>query len=332
MKGRHKPIRAVLCATALVSGLFIARVWPNNRESSDFPVDTREIVLPADGVSTETVRMGAAGVSVRIVEGGRRMRIAATRTEAGDSLVTVRAGVLPGDAAIEARADGFKTQRIPVRLLPDDADSFGDGTPDYLRLDGPDAQAFREWFALLAETAYAMPAERRPAEIADCAALLRFAYREALREHDGAWASGFNFEELPGGASVEKYHYPFTPLGAGLFRVHDGTFAQFADAQTLRRYNTHFIGRDPGAARQGDLLFYRQDAARMPDHAMIYLEKSPLQSGGPWAVYHTGPSDADPGEMRRPTIADLLNHPEPRWRPTAANEYFLGVFRWNILR
>jgi uncharacterized protein YfaT (DUF1175 family) len=36
--------------------------------------------------------------------------------------------------------------------------------------------------------------------------------------------------------------------------------------------------------------------------------------------------------MRRVTLAELLNHPSPRWRPVTGNSNFLGVYRWNILR
>jgi uncharacterized protein YfaT (DUF1175 family) len=31
-------------------------------------------------------------------------------------------------------------------------------------------------------------------------------------------------------------------------------------------------------------------------------------------------------------LADLLHHPDPRWRPEPSNPNFLGVYRWNILR
>jgi uncharacterized protein YfaT (DUF1175 family) len=51
-----------------------------------------------------------------------------------------------------------------------------------------------------------------------------------------------------------------------------------------------------------------------------------------YVVYHTGPDGKNPGEMRRMTLADLLNHPSPKWRPVPGNDNFLGVYRWNILR
>jgi uncharacterized protein YfaT (DUF1175 family) len=49
-------------------------------------------------------------------------------------------------------------------------------------------------------------------------------------------------------------------------------------------------------------------------------------------VYHTGLLGGGPGEIRRPTVEELLRHPSPRWRPNVGNGNFLGVYRWNILR
>jgi uncharacterized protein YfaT (DUF1175 family) len=142
---------------------------------------------------------------------------------------------------------------------------------------------------------------------------------------------------------VEKFIYPRTALGAGLFRVRpgpfvpanltDGAFAQFADAQTLQQLNSHRVTRDIRLAQPGDLLFYRQIEQDMPFHAMLYLGRSHFEaSRANWIVYHTGPLGGGKGEIRRPTVEELLRHPSPRWRPNVGNGNFLGVFRWNILR
>jgi uncharacterized protein YfaT (DUF1175 family) len=142
---------------------------------------------------------------------------------------------------------------------------------------------------------------------------------------------------------VSKYAYPRTPLGAALFRVRPGpfrvedlrggAFAQFADAQTLQRYNTRFLTRDVRLAKPGDLLFYRQLSQSQPFHAMIFLGTSTVEPGREqYVVYHTGPIRGEPGELRRPSLGQLFHHPEPRWRPAAGNGNFLGVYRWNILR
>jgi uncharacterized protein YfaT (DUF1175 family) len=97
----------------------------------------------------------------------------------------------------------------------------------------------------------------------------------------------------------------------------------------LQRLNTHSVGRDPARAMPGDLLFFRQESGRLPFHSMIYLGASTFErDGARYVVYHTGPG----GEMRRLTTDELLQFPEPEWRPRASNPVFLGVYRWNILR
>ncbi len=208
------------------------------------------------------------------------------------------------------------------------ADSYEDGMPDFARLDSAaDRQAFRRWFTFLAEQQFLRDTADLPAEVRDCAGLVRFAYREALRKHDGRWVEELKLTDVPPATNVAKYVYPFTPLGPNLYRVRPGpfqpedltggAFAQFADAQTLMLHNTYQVDR----AAPGDLLFYHQPHQSQPFHVMISL--------GEAVVYHTGDT---PGEIRRPTLEELRHHPEPRWRPVAGNPYFLGVYRWNILR
>jgi uncharacterized protein YfaT (DUF1175 family) len=223
-------------------------------------------------------------------------------------------------------------------------DRFGDGTPDFLRLTDPaDQLAFRQWFTEIADYQAVRPRADVPAEINDCASLLRYAYREALKRHDDTWfaATGLEVAALPG--EIRAWRYPETALGAGLFRVRSGSFepadlsngafAQFADAKTLVELNAYFVSRDVRAARPGDLLFYRQFGQSSPWHSMIVTRIG----GQPAVVYDTGPDHThhgrgQAGELRRVTLAELLDHPQPQWRPTPANPNFLGVYRWNILR
>ncbi len=217
-------------------------------------------------------------------------------------------------------------------------DSYGDGTPDLLRLHTADDQrAFRSWFTELAGRAARLPPEKLPSEISDCSARLRYAYREALRKHDEVWLAAQGDECGFAIPSVRQYQYPETPLGAALFRVRpgsfvpadleDGSFAQFADARTLMTLNTHFVGRRVGAARPGDLLFYRQLEQNSQYHSMIVAGQH-----ADTVVYHTGPIGSAKGEMRVVAMEDLLHHPDARWRPLPENSNFLGVYRWNILR
>jgi len=223
-------------------------------------------------------------------------------------------------------------------------DRFGDGTPDFLRLESQsDRQTFRRWFTDIAEYQALRADGGLPAEVSDCSALLRYAYRNALRKHDLAWMEETGLGRL-GSGSLEKYWYPYTPLGANLFRVRPGplrandagAFAEFADAFTLKERNAFFVSRDVRQARPGDLLFYRQLGQHSPYHSMVFVGQSRLlPEGEDVVVYHTGPDAAinrGKGEMRRATLAELLKHPDARWRPVQGNRNFLGVYRWNILR
>ncbi len=182
-------------------------------------------------------------------------------------------------------------------------------------------EAFRLWFCWLAESVYFM--KRPPVEVKDCSSLLRFAYREALRAHTAEWARQWGYEWLP------PYPDPRT-AAAPLFRVGDEA-RHFADARHLMRFNTRKVGQRVEEAMPADLLFFRA-AEGETWHAMAYLGRSRFEeSPEKYVVYHTGPEGKWAGEVRRPSIRQLLAHPEPRWRPVEGNLHFLGVFRWNLL-
>lgn len=253
-----------------------------------------------------------------------------------------RAGVLPGTVTVNVSGRIAKPVALAIASLPEYRDTFGDGTPDFLRLDSAsDRQAFRHWFTLIAER-QAFRGPRLPREINDCAALLRYSYREALRAHSAEWAAAVQLDAAPAAPDVAKYQFPYTPVGSRLFRLNrarfssadlsDGTFAEFADAKTLVLANAHFVSRDVRSALPGDLLLYRQFEQRSPFHTIIFVGPGNFGPGDEWVVYHTGPNGSWPGEMRRVPLSSLLNHPDPRWRPVPGNRNFLGVYRWNILR
>jgi hypothetical protein len=204
----------------------------------------------------------------------------------------------------------------------------------YPRLDSAaDREAFRGWFTFLAEAQYYQPARELPREINDCAGLIRFAYRESLREHDGGWAGEAGLAVAPPFPSVRQFQYPRWSWGANLFAVGGGELRAFADAETLRRHNTHLVSRGMAGARPGDLLFFRQLDRNMPFHVMVYVGPSHFErERQAFVVYHTGPVGNQKGEVRHPTVAELTRHPQPRWRPLEGNSNFLGVYRWNILR
>ena len=250
------------------------------------------------------------------------------------------------------RPNPYRIERLPANsnsnpasgalnraFLPPWTDHFADGTPDFLRLTDPaDQAAFRQWFTLIADYQAVRPKADVPAEITDCASLLRYAYREALKRHDDTWflSTGIEVVALPG--EIRAWRYPETPLGASLFRVrpgsfqpgdiNNGAFAQFADAKTLVERNAYFVSRDVRQAQPGDLLFYRQFGQSSPWHSMIVTRIA----GQPAVVYDTGEDHGKAGELRRVLLPELLDHPQPQWRPLPGNPNFLGLYRWNILR
>jgi uncharacterized protein YfaT (DUF1175 family) len=319
-----------LCLDALVAC--------HQRRALPLIIDEHSVTLAADGRLHRAVHMHLAherhlkpedislsGVNGRVLSDGE------------GAIVQLASPVNPGYRMVLLDYEGGRSS-IAIRFEPDASDYFGDGTPEFLRLhSAADRLAFRAWFATLAEAAATLRPGRLPAEIGDCAALLRWCYRGALHAHDAAWQGSQPFEALPPLSSVQQYTYPLTPLGAGIFRVRSGayiaadasndSFAQFADAKTLMRFNTHFVTRDVRAARPGDILFFRQLEQNSPFHSMILTG-----TADNWAVYHTGPIGNESGEVRRVSLGDLLRHPDRRWRPLADNSNFLGVYRWNILR
>lgn len=196
--------------------------------------------------------------------------------------------------------------------------------------DATDRSAFRSWFVLLAELQF----EQRAEEVTDCAALVRFAYREAMREHTPEWARRVRLPFTPTFPDVRSRPRA-TPEGWPLFRVAagmPGTFAEFADARTLVRLNARPIGRDTRALQPGDLLYFHQPSQTQPDHLMVFVGRSIFDpEHADWVVYHTGPLDGGPGEVRKVRLRDLDQHPSPRWRPLTSNGQFVGVFRLAVL-
>lgn len=302
-------------------------------------VKTDGLTFPADGAFHPVAHVQLAGGGpIRTAEltvTGSPSRL--LEDSNSERVVEVQAPVNAGPVHLQVRYRTTRTS-LDLNFLPDTTDRFGDGTPDLLRLhSSADQTAFRMWFADLADRAASLPPDRLPKEINDCAALLRWAYRNTLHAHDEAWLSTMPIDGLPTFASVSQYVYPNTPIGTGLFRVRsgpyapidpqNGSFAQFADAKTLWQWNSFFVTRNVLAARPGDLLFFRQLEQNSPYHSMIVTG-----AAHDWAVYDTGPIGKEAGEVRRVALEDLLHHPDIRWRPILENANFLGVYRWNILR
>ncbi len=343
----HSGARRWLSVACILALLVLFAVASRRQTAPIISIRLAESTLPADGTSSTSLEVqspnrGSLQHLQLYTTDLHRLRIEELNINGDHARATLIAGVVPGMAGIEARLSNGAVTRAELELVLDRTDSEADGTPDFLRLASEaDRQAFRRWFAFIAEAQFFQQPDT-PAELKDCAGLLRVSFQEALRTHSSSWALGLHLRSAAEVPDVKQYEFPFTPLGSSVFRtrpgqfhardLHDGTFADFADANTLRRYNTHLVSRDIRLARRGDLLFYRQFGQRSPYHAMIFLDRSQFEEGpDSYVVYHTGPIGNAAGEIRRPTVGELLRHPDPRWRPVPDNPAFLGVYRWNIL-
>ena len=232
--------------------------------------------------------------ATRILRPARRLRISVSLLVAAGGLCTVMSATAPAQ----------------VRLL-----------------DESDRDAFRSWFTFLADAEFYRPT----ADVVDCAALVRHAVREALKAHTPEW---YRSADLPAAAPFPdvRGRPAGGPGGLPLFLVGSGRYAEFADARTIVTRNARLIGRALAAARPGDLLYFRQGSQAAPDHLMVYVGPSRFEAGAvDWVVYHTGPLDGRPGEVRKARLADLVRHPSAHWRPLPHNAAFVGIFRLDWL-
>jgi uncharacterized protein len=230
--------------------------------------------------------------------------------------------------------------------LPD-ADGDNDGLPDRAELHTyNDRENFRRWFTGIAEMQFYQMSAAWNESQRDCAGLVRFAWREALRPHDRVWLRrmGGGYEAFA--PDVAAYTLKDSPLGEKLFRTAPGAFraddlqdasrfSEFADAHALKEFNAEFVARDRARAQPGDLLFFFQPfAQRYPYHVMIFLGPAREQGAGApdWVVYHTGASPTDKGTVKKVRLAVLDGHPDRRWRPLPTNRHFLGFYRLKILQ
>ena len=234
----------------------------------------------------------------------------------------------------------------PVTAPPSLDDEDGDGFPNAMELtSASDRESFRKWFTALAEMQFYQLSDAWNVEQRDCAGLVRFAMREALRTHDRLWFQkmGAGYEAIA--PDVQAVKLEKSMLGEKLFRIDfgvfkksdipDNKFSEFADARTLKTYNATYISRDRRHAEPGDLLFYEQAfAQRFPYHVMIFLGNARQSNEGAndWVVYHTGSSPDAAGTLKKVRLSVLDQHPDKRWRPVENNKNFLGFYRLKILQ
>jgi uncharacterized protein len=224
-------------------------------------------------------------------------------------------------------------------------DSDNDGLPDGAELYSfADRDNFRRWMTSIAEMQFYRLSDEWNTSQRDCAGLIRFSWREALRPHDRLWFQrmGPGYEGFA--PDVRAYTLTTGPLAERLFRTAYGsfkesdlagkTFSEYADARTLKNYNVVFVSRDRRQAQPGDLLFFQQPwVQKFPYHVMLFLGRARVASEGAadWVVYHTGAAPEEGGTVKKVRLAVLDEHPDKRWRPVESNRNFLGFYRLKIL-
>jgi len=225
-------------------------------------------------------------------------------------------------------------------------DSDSDGIPDFAELKTyEDRESFRDWFTAIAETQFYQLSDQWKREQRDCAGLVRFAMREALRHHDRAWFQRMGPAYDPVAHDVKGFDLDNNQLGEKIFRAdfgsfksgdeRTGKFSEFADGRTLKNFNVTFVSRDRREAVAGDLLFYYQPwVQKFPFHVMVFLGAPRVAPNGQrdWVVYHTGSTATDDGAVKKVELSVLDKHPDPRWRPVESNKNFLGFYRLKILQ
>jgi len=224
-----------------------------------------------------------------------------------------RTGAIEGAPALKRQGSGVRgpgsefTSATTSSSKAELIDSDNDGVPDVVELRTyQDRDSFRRWFTSIAENQFYRLSDQWNDEQRDCAGLARFAIREALRRHDRPWFQkmGPGYETVA--SDVAEFDLDRNPLGERIFRtdfgsfsesdLRNGRFSEFADARSLKNFNSVFVTRDRREAQPGDLLFFYQPwVQKFPYHVMIFLGAAHLASNGAndWVVYHTGSSPVD---------------------------------------
>ncbi len=351
---RGREILMLALGASLLLALFAASVvLPLKRTLTLFPDS-----LPADSCSSAKLVWSQTNIygspvpyfpqtiRVAVVKGADRVKLlgSTSRTNGPAYLeMGLRAKGDSGEVIITID-EGSHQSRRRLNILARRGDNDGDGMPDQIELnDAADRNAFRQWFVAIAEAQFYRPDSRWAKIHHDCAGLVRFAYKEALRKHDEEWLSSIPYLHHSTFDDVRRYNFPNVPvIGDRLFRVRAGRlgspgdverdFSASASARALWEYNTVFVSKDLKNALPGDLLFFR-DPDRQPEpmHSMILLDRFD-RADGPRVVYHTGRlADDDPGEVRLVKLAALSAHKDDRWRVRPDNPYFEGFYRFKII-
>lgn len=298
---------------------------------SSLPVSPTAVVV--DGAGGELLVTVDKTDMVQVIRNGKIIYLYSTSvTNSGSVIVTLKSGK--------------DTRSLVFPIVMPENDSDGDGYPDAAEMgdNSSAAVSFREWFCIIAESQFYKPSDVWFDVHKDCAGLVEFSYREALKRHGREWAKNFKFLSDFNADDTRGYYYPNTPfLGKRIFRVTDGPFnarqvqrdfSPTANGSAIRLHCMELVSRNVSDARKGDILFFfHDDNLKMPSHSMIYInDRASVDPLDGYLIYHTGPGDNTQGIIKKVLLRDLLRHPDPSWRPAYGNRSFLGVYRWKILK
>jgi hypothetical protein len=219
-----------------------------------------------------------------------------------------------------------------------------EGGGDYAALLPADESAMRSAVVQLAlQQAVAVSPAWDPKQ-RDCAGLVRFTYREALKARSPEQRGTLRVPSilaLPAVSEAARRQFAEYPAiwQTGWNAEGKERFGLFADAETLVGFNFRKVSSTAQDAEPGDLLVYQkpidslyENVSTLPYHLMMVAGSlgSPKERERR-LVYHTGAFDGM-SAIRVVTLGDLERSPDPTWQPITTNQSFLGVFRWNKFR
>lgn len=168
----------------------------------------------------------------------------------------------------------------------------------------------------------------------DCAGLVRFVYREALRTRDQQRLNHLGVPRallVPTVSDDARAVFPSYPKiwTIGYDKSGAETYDFFADAEILIGYNFISKGKDVANAQSADVLVFARSLSQdEPYHIMLYVDGP---GGGvgerSLVVYHNGAAGNE-AQVRVVPLTELFSSPDPTWSPVVNNPAFLGVFEW----
>lgn len=289
-------------------------------------LEPKEIRIPADGKTVVVLKILNPIFGPKdsfLLDAGSEWPVEIVSSEKTDreEILRLKAGTKPGKLRITTTNGNFSD----LELLDRSGDWDGDGFPDSAELrTESDRQAFRDWFVRISLSQYLKENSSWNRQERDCSGLVRFSYKEALKEHDLVWQQKTGIvldKNLP---DVREFKYPDIPvIGINIFRVGEAEFAQFADAENLEKYQTSFASRHIESGLPGDILFFRSDRGEGTNyHSMILVEED---GENPLLLYHTG-SERGIKLIRAKELSK-----SDTFSPEEKNRSFLGVYRFRIL-